>query len=370
LNKTAANHERSSGRNDASPRILVIRSGAIGDTLMATPLLRSLRKAFPRAYIAALASQKAVDVLRYNPHIDEVFALRRRHLPFFLSREKRRLVRHFREHGLDIIISLETHKDFTDLACRLNPKKLVTFDRAANCGEVIHLDTGAAEHSVELNLRAGTVIGAEPAGIETEFYYPAELKSHVASRLAESGIGDSDVLIGIHAGWGGRRQDPEDTRLKSWPASRFAELIRRIGASTNAKFVLTGSGLDGKLNEIISRAAGVPVINAAGQFSLLESAALIDRMDLYVTIDSGPAHIAAAVGTPLIVLWGPSILSAVRPFPGKAALRILREPPPCAPCYNTELMKTCKDNVCMKNIEVASVVSAVDEILSDAVTAV
>lgn len=357
---------QSVGPRGPQPGILVIRSGAIGDTLMATPLFRSLRRSFPDAYIAALTSDKATDVLKYNPHVDEVLSLRHRHLPFFLSREKRRLLDHFRERGLDTVLSLESHRDFTHLARRLGPQRLVTYDPRASGESVTHLAVEAGEHSAEMHLRAGTSIGAAGAGLQMEFHYPADLKGTVASRLKADGILEGDMLIGLHAGWGGRRQDPEDTRLRSWPASRFAEVMRKAAALYGAKFVLTGSGLDRELNENIIAAAGVKAVNAAGRFSLLETAALIDGMDLYLSIDSGPAHIAAAVGTPLITLWGPGIFTATRPLPGRSAVSILREPPPCAPCYGTELMKTCRDNICMKNIGVQSILDEIGSLLSRA----
>ena len=77
--------------SEKSPRILVIRAGAIGDTLMATPLLRAVRQAYPNAYLGAICSSTAFNVLRCNPHLDEVFPITHRHLPGFLSLEKRRI---------------------------------------------------------------------------------------------------------------------------------------------------------------------------------------------------------------------------------------------------------------------------------------
>ena len=92
-------------------------------------------------------------------------------------------------------------------------------------------------------------------------------------------------------------------------------------------------------------------------------AALIRRMDLYITIDSGPAHVAAALGTPLITLWGPGIIQATAPRAGNGPVRILYSPPPCAPCYGTPLMKSCQDNVCMKQISVAEVITTAEQML-------
>ncbi len=331
---------------------------------MVTPLLRSLRRSFPQAYIGAVTSSGAADILRFNPHVDEVLPLKNRHLPYLLSREKRRLAAHFRSLKLNWALSLESNSDFTDLARRLGAEGLVTYDPKADHGNAQHIAPGDNEHSSSVHLRAGAAIGARPDGVETELYYPPEAERSVYAKLLALAVDTSKRIIGMHAGWGGRRQDPDDTRLRSWPADRFAELARHVNAAQDAQLILTGTDLDRPLNDEIAQRAGVAIVNAAGRFSLLESAALIGRMAAYVSIDSGPAHIAAAVGTPLITIWGPGILSATGPITGRGPVRTLYSPPPCAPCYGTQHMKTCTTNVCMRNISVDAVVSALDELLS------
>src|SRR5690349_6981929 len=102
---------------EKSPRIVVMRAGAIGDTLMVTPLVRALRRTFPEAYLGFICSHAAYDVLRTNPHLDEVKPLARRHVPMLLSGEKRRLVRHFQDVHPDSVLALESHPDLTELAC-------------------------------------------------------------------------------------------------------------------------------------------------------------------------------------------------------------------------------------------------------------
>ncbi len=348
---------------DRSPRILVIRAGAIGDTLMATPLLRALRQTYPNAYLASVCSGKAYDVLRFNPHLDKVFSLSHRHLPHWLSFEKQRLIQHFRPLELNSIISLETNPIFTKLSCHIGAERIITYGESNLCDNLETLDLVATEHSIETHLRAGESVGAKPAGTDMEFDYPPEIDLAVQKLLKNKGIGENDLVVGIHAGWGGRGQHPTDTRLRSWPADRFATVAGWLSESYGAKIVLTGSGTDCQLNEFIADSARVPCLNLAGQLSLLETAALIRRMNLYITIDSGPAHIAAALGTPLITLWGPGIITATAPISDKSPVKIIRSPPPCAPCYGTPLKKSCRDNICMKQIAVDDIINASQELL-------
>ena len=349
---------------EKSPRILVLRAGAIGDTLMVTPLVRALRRTFPDAYLGFICSPAAYGVLRYNPHLDQVISIAHRHLPVWLSAEKRRIVRHFQSFQLDSVLALESHPDLTELACRIGATRLITYDTACQGGNVEHVLPEPDWHSVEAHLRAGERVGVQPAGFDLEFHYPPATDDALRERLAHYGIHEGDLVVGIHAGWGNRKQHPTKTRLRSWPAERFAQVIRWLVEKLGARVVLTGSRVDRPLTEFIARSANVQVLNMAGQLSLVELAALIRRMNLYVTVDSGAAHIAAALATPLVTLWGPGIIKATAPLAGRGPVRILYSPPPCAPCYGTLLLKLCQDNICMKQISVAEVITTVEEMLA------
>jgi ADP-heptose:LPS heptosyltransferase len=349
---------------EKSPSILVLRAGAIGDTLMVTPLVRALRRTFPHAYLGFVCSHAAYDVVRANPHLDEVIPLARRHVPMFLSGEKRRLVRHFQDVHPDSVLALESHPDLTELACRIGAARVITYDTTRQGSNIEHVLPEPNQHSVETHLRAGARLGVRPAGLDLEFHYPPATDDALNERLAQYGIHDSDLVVGIHAGWGNRKQHPTETRLRSWPADRFAQVIRWLVEKLGARVVLTGSRVDRPLAEFIARLANVQLLNMAGQLSLFELAALIRRMNLYLTVDSGAAHIAAALGTPLVTLWGPGIIKATAPLAGRGPVRILYSPPPCAPCYGTPLMKSCQDNICMKQISVAEVITTVEEVLA------
>jgi ADP-heptose:LPS heptosyltransferase len=169
--------------------------------------------------------------------------------------------------------------------------------------------------------------------------------------------------VGIHPGWGGRKHSIEQTRLRSWPPERFAQVIQWLVKTAETRVAMTGSKADRPLTEYIARLAGVPCLNLAGELSLLELAALIRRLNLFLTVDSGPAHLAAALATPLLTLWGPGIFEQTSPQAGRGPVRILYRRVHCAPCYGTPLMKTCQDNICMKQIEVEEVIEGLRQML-------
>jgi ADP-heptose:LPS heptosyltransferase len=340
------------------PRILIIRAGAIGDTLMATPLVRALRIAFPNAYLVFMCSSAARDVLKHNPRLDRVVGLEYRHVPVGLSPEKKGIIRWLRALDLDWALALESHRSFLDLACRVNAARLAAYD-AIPARSIERVPFDPIKHCIENHLDAGEVLGAKPAGLDMELYLPPALKADVQRRLNHAGIGSGGLLVGLHAGWGRRPQTLEHTRLRSWPPERFAMVARWLTENLGARVVLTGSGNDRPLAEFIARHAAVPCLNLAGDLSLLELAALIDRLNLYVAVDSGPAHMAAALGTPLVTLWGPGIFQQTRPLAGRGTVHIVRHEVHCSPCYGTPLMKSCRDNICMKQIEVAEVQEAI-----------
>ncbi len=359
------NHNREdSGLPAKAPRILIVRAGAIGDTLMTTPLVRALRRSFPNAQLVFLSSRTTENVLRCNPNLDEVVALSYRRLPFLVSPEKQRLARRLRGLKLDWALALESNPRLLDVVIESRPARLIAYGPLPAREGFERVGFDPELHSIQNHLNAARALGVAPAGHAMDLPYPSEWDTAVERHLEEWGVSSQKRLVGIHAGWGGRKHSIEKTRLRSWPVENFAEVIRRVVKEKGACVVLTGAVADHELNEAIIRRAGVSCVNLAGKLPILELAALIRRLSLYLTVDSGPAHMAAALGTPLVTLWGPGILEQTQPIAGSGPVVILRHKPHCAPCYGTPLMKTCQDNICMKQIGAREAFEAVERMLS------
>lgn len=353
------------GRNPLGrPRVLIVRAGAIGDTLMATPLVRAVRRTFPECHLVFLCSSSAFDVIRHNPHVDQVIPVKYRHMPSWLSSEKSQIHRSLRRLDLDWALVLESHPSFLDLARKGGASRIIAYSGNDDAQGFEPARFDPQRHSIENHLEAARPLGVRPDGLQMELYYPPETDGLVAKRLELAGVAGTDRLVGIHAGWGGRSRTPDETRLRSWPPQRFAEVIRWLAKERGVRVVLTGSRADRPLMRFIAQSANVPCVNLAGKLSLPELAALIRRLDVYLTVDSGPAHMAAALGTRLVTLWGPGIFEQTAPLSPGNPPRILYHRVRCAPCYGTPGMKSCQDNLCMKEIQVAEVQKALDEVLS------
>jgi len=165
------------------------------------------------------------------------------------------------------------------------------------------------------------------------------------------------TLIGVHAS-GGRAS-------KQWHVDRFATVARHLAKERSATIVLTGSSADRAIVDQVRRVLhGFDFIDACGGLDLPALAALLGDLDLLITGDTGPMHLAAAMGTPVVALFGPSDPRRYGPLIDEA--RVLRVDLPCAPCGQVRLPpERCRGHVpdCMDGISVAMVVAAADELL-------
>ena len=165
--------------------------------------------------------------------------------------------------------------------------------------------------------------------------------------------------IGVHVS-GGRES-------KQWHLDRFADVARRLAHERNATIVLTGSAADRPMVDAVRAQLGdVPVVDVAGALDLVALAGLMAELDLLVTGDTGPMHVASAVGAPIVALFGPA--DPRRYGPRSSAQRIIRVDLPCSPCGQVRLPpERCRGHVpdCMDGIQVEMVVAAARELLDN-----
>jgi ADP-heptose:LPS heptosyltransferase len=333
-------------------RILVIRAGALGDTLMATPVVPALARRYPGARIDFLASAPAAPLLHGVAGLGHVIPLSQRNVPYWLSLEKLALVRRLRRERYDLAVVLEHAARYYELVERAGVPRIAGFRTTG---------FDPARHSIANNLRAAGFEDADRHDWRTlitaadEEYGPA--RDLVAKRTGP--------LVGVHVGYGpARRKKDQERRLRGWALENFAAVAARV-IERGARIVLTGARGDRPAVERL--AAMLPpenVFDVSGRTTLRQSIWMIRNLDVFVSVDSGPAHIAAAVGTPLVVLWGPGIFEQTRPVACAGPVDVVREPVACAPCYGTPMMKACRRNICMEGITPDRVVAAVARALT------
>jgi len=299
-----------------------------------------------------LCSAGGASVLASSGYIARVHILQFRNLPYFWSLEKRRLVRALRERRYDFAVVLEAANRYRQIVEKAGIRDLRGFAETA---------FDPAQHSIVNNLRAAGFTNCRGPDLDMDLPVSSSASMWASQALAAL----PKPWIGIHAGYGPASKKQNQTeRLRGWAPENFIQLTRELVA-TGASIILTGSPGDRGLCEAIARA--LPrgrIMNFAGQTTIGQLTGIIDALDLLISVDSGPAHMAAAIGTPLVVLWGPGILNQTRPLSTSTPIRILNANVPCAPCYGTPLMKQCVRNVCMEQILPADVLSAAIDLLA------
>ncbi|MBZ5497995.1 MAG: glycosyltransferase family 9 protein [Acidobacteriia bacterium] len=334
-------------------RILVVRVGALGDTLMVTPLLRLLHERQPQAEIDFLCSDLAAPLLELNPYVSHLHRLRGRNLPLALSFEKRRLVRQLRARDYDLAVLLESAPRYRILTEQARPRQIRSF---------AEVPFNPNLHAIVNNLNAADIHDAKIEDLNMDLPLASDDEARADRVLADL----PQPRIGVHIGWGPQgRKKLQAQRLRGWSHAGFIQLIRMLLDHDGISVVLTGSSEDARDTEAICRQMpGGRVQSIAGRTRVRELAAVIKKLDLLISVDSGPCHMAAALGTPLVVVWGPGRLEQTRPVSSITPVRLVRHPVPCAPCQSTPLQKTCRRNICMELITPEEVFAAAQSLLT------
>ena len=346
-------------------RILIIRLSAIGDVLHATPVARALRRALPEAHIAWLVSPPADELLTACPEIDELLVWDRRPFDRAVSRGKFReawcLLREARvllaPRRFDVVLDVQDLL-LTGILAWLSGAKRRIGVRERHEGAGFFMTEKAPKlkepHKVRRYLAALAPLGIEAGDARITLTLPASLDGFAARFFAARAISPARaiVLVSLCTTW----------QSKEWPPERFVAVLKTL--PEDVQIVFLGSGADRPVIEkaIVSleEAWHGRAVSVAGETSLLETAALMKEATLLLCPDTGPLHIAAAVGLATLSLWGPTRPTIYGPLHGENVF--LETPYPCAPCCKTRCPRGTND--CMKAIEAAAVAKKLAEVLA------
>jgi len=337
--------------------ILIVKLSAVGDVIHTLPSLSALRRQFPQAHISWVVEEAASDLLRDNPCLDEVIISgRKRWLKELrqgkfsqVLQEGRRFLSRLRRRRYDLVIDFHGLFKSAILTWLSGAPRRLGYDSMQELSGLFYnekIPEDLNRHAVDRYLDFPRDLGADPGKPEFPLAISAPQHRHIEQLFAEFHLGDGENLIAINtvALW--------ETKL--WIDEKFAHLADRIARELKASVVFTGSDpapMDGILSQMTT-----PAVNLGGRTSLRELAYLYQRSRLLITTDSGPMHLAAAVETPVIALFGPT--DPVRTGPYGEGHRVLRKGLPCSPCFQ----KSCNRVICMEDISVDEVFDAVKEV--------
>jgi 3-deoxy-D-manno-octulosonic-acid transferase/heptosyltransferase-1 len=341
--------------------ILIVKLSAVGDVVHTLPSLSALREAYPAAHITWVVEEGAADLLHNHPDCDRVLvSFRKRWVNSLIRGRNRREtigeIRSFlsvlRDRHYDLAIDFHgLFKSAVIIGWSRADRKL-GYRSMQELSRFFYNETipeDMEKHAVLRYLDFIEHIGAKPR--EPRFSLALDEPGHnwIAGLLEQHGIGNGAPFIALSpvAFW--------ETKL--WDNDRFARLGDRIVEELKLPVVFTGAPGSGLICRIRG-AMNADSITLEGQTSLRELACLYSRAALVVTTDSGPMHIAAAVGTPTVALFGPTDPARTGPF-GTGHV-IIRSNISCSPCF----LKHCTGRDCMMDIDVEEVFEAVKQQLS------
>lgn len=337
--------------------ILVIRLDLIGDLVLSSVVVRVLKRTYPDAEIDLLALPSSASIVQGDPDLSEIIPYNpnvwRRPEALFQPRnrlEAWRVIRRLRARHYDIAVSV-FGPWAAILAVLSGARRRVGYGREGYPGFLTdsvhgrHWQRGARLHEVDYCLRLARAAGAtiQEGDRVPRLTVTSQAQQEAALLLGQVGISPNRPFIACHV-------SSNNGQSKRWPVPYWAALIDRLIRELHVQVALTGAPGDRPLIERITGLMQEQPVNLAGKTSLPQLAAILQRADLLISGDSGPMHIAGAVGTPLIAIHGPTDPAHSGPVSPKAT--ILKSDIWCSPCYNAKDTADCPfyTTQCMKNI--------------------
>ncbi|MFH0731369.1 MAG: lipopolysaccharide heptosyltransferase II [Candidatus Omnitrophota bacterium] len=331
--------------------ILIIKISAIGDVVLSIPSLSALRKHFNKAKIVMVVGAKARKIVSNCPYVDELVIFDDAHQKGKLKKVLDIATGLRREH-FDMVIDLQNNRTsrllgFLSMAPRRIGFKNKRLDfLLTDKADGAKLKVSPVEHQFVLLRSLG--IQSAPGGLEL---FPSESEQQKIDKVLQNEwVGEKQILIGINIG------SSVNWHTKRWDTDNFIKLCRKF-SQEGVRVVITGSDDDTRIAEKVISLTETKPINMVARTTLMELASLIKRCNLFISGDSAPLHIACAVSTPCIGLFGPT--DSNRHLVPSGSVVSIQKQLPCSPCYR----RMCKNAKCMQMISVDEVFEAAMKML-------
>jgi heptosyltransferase-2 len=337
-------------------RILIIMMGGIGDMILLTPALKALRKAYPSSTLSFLLGPYGAEKVIEGSHlINKKIIIDAEKYKGIKGKIK--LIQELRKENFCLsITSTGTNPVKSGLLCYLSGIKYRLGENIRGKGFFYNLKIPFNEdsHYVESNLRLIEKLGIKADERRTYIYRSSEDKYFASNIIADHHL-EEKLLIGIHPGSG-----IHQAWFKRWPKERFARLADKMIDKYNASVMIFGGAEEVSLGREIKSLMNSSPILMAGKTTLAQTAALIEKCWLFVSNDSGLMHVACAVNTPTIGIYGPTSYKRLGPYSDSAM--IISNELDCSPCFKRRKVK-CKSLDCLKLITVEEVLESVESLL-------
>lgn len=331
--------------------IIIRMPNWIGDLVMATPILADVRKAFPSASITAMCRRPLCDLLVKDPSIDELFCFTKPENGFLRREDKRDIISKIAAGKFDVGILLTNSFSSAWWFWQGNVKRRIGSAKSFRSWlltDPVAIPNKGIEHQVNTYKRLLQPLGISISSTKPKLFFDAAERKVAKQLLTQQGYVEGMPLIGINVG-------ASYGSAKCWPPERFRTLAMDLLRDKDVFLVFFGDASTAKIVKEIARGLPQRAIDIAGVTSLRELGCLIEECSILVSNDSGPMHMAAAVGTPLIALFGSTEPIATGPFGVPES--VIHKRPACSPCYKRKC--PLDKFTCMEEISVEEVVAKV-----------
>ena len=316
--------------------------------VLLTPALRALKNAYPESNLALLLRSRVVDLMETHPYVDTCIVDTKDRGRY---RSLRELVRRIREAAFDVAVVLHPTSFRNALLPFLARVPIRVGTNVSGRGMLLTASCkdDTSVHEVHRYLQVLKLLNINASQDFLEFWHTDADREMIQDLLHAEGVSSTDRLIALNLGttW----------RTKQWDTTNFAAVIQQIAhLAPDVRIVLTGSSNELALVEALP--TSLPIINLVGKTSILQLGALLERCEVCLTCDSGPMHIAAAVGTPTVALFGPT--DPVRHRPYSNGHEVVEKSVSCRPCYKRTCQRQDTPHLCMKEISIGEVVNALE----------
>lgn len=318
-------------------RALILRCGALGDLVYATSVIDALHMQYGgEVLIDFITTPGTAKLFEYDTRVNHVFSLKHKKIPILLSFQKRDIIRHSKEHPYDVLISLEFGKQFKSLI------------------NAIHATHKTGMGLLETSVDTISINRSE----STKQYYSDIIDEHILSASNPSLVGAPQRTLtekfllpanAIVIAPSNSHNQKKGINYRAWPNGHWRSLIHTLSSQTTV--IIVGARGEDAFFDALKPYPQNNIIDLVGKLSITELITVVKNAKALICTDSATGHIGAAVDTPTFVLMGPNNPIIDSPYQSATnAVYPISLGLPCSPCYKTDVMKHCNENICMSQI--------------------
>jgi heptosyltransferase-2 len=330
-----------------SGRVLVIRIGRLGDTVMATAVIEPLRKSFGSDVLIDFVVSPGVSqvILSMDRRINRVFPIAHRRIPWRFHAAKRTLGKFSRAAPYDLVINLECGPQCDDFIEFIHSREFLG-------RPLVKTQHIPGRHCVDTE----KTIYADALGVAATASAGPLLKLLPSPKAQPNGI-NGDYIV-LNPGFSGIQKQGYRSH-RNWPIEHWVKLIDLITQQTGLTVAINGTQEETRFFDSLLEMPGVHSLFGSSLPALIR---VLEGARSLISVDTGTMHLATALGIPVITLFGPSNSELTGPYSHKAPCKVLTSGLDCQPCYGTPLQKQCASNRCMQMLSPEDVYNAFEEV--------